>query len=375
MKRILFLLFFAGQSSGTQLQKVFHHMLEPQALEQDKMMLNHIELAKLVFYFSHEPQIRTKDENSKTAQAKQIFFFPGASLDAQVTEAIANVHKNKNPYYCFTIKEVSKPSKGIELSVYYNPQKVMVKYDTFDAITGAKGVEFHVYNKQLLTELQNKNSNVLRTACIHKPLIVIDAGHGGSDMGTIGKQGLAEKNVTLALSKQLENELKKNGYQVCMTRIDDSFIALDQRTKIANEKDNALFISLHANNAKDPQVQGVETFCLDSNLFKSVHNELATAIDVMIQSADEQKNTQSKKLADAVHTQILRELKTQGYPLADRKVKHAATQVLMGIKWPGVLIEVDFLSNLESEKRLNEQKFREIYVQGICKGIEKYCSL
>ncbi len=250
---------------------------------------------------------------------------------------------------------------------------MLIKHDTFDAITGAKGVEIHIYNKQLLTQLQNKNSTVLRTAYAQKPLVIIDAGHGGSDSGTVGLQGIAEKNVTLALSKELEKELTKNGFQVCMTRFDDSFIPLDQRTKIANQKDNAIFISLHANNAKDTQVHGLETFCLDSNLFRTAQHELATAIDVMIRSVDEQKNIQSKKLAHAVHGQILADLKAHGCALPDRKVKHAATQVLMGIKWPGILIEVDFLSNLESETRLNSPQFRQLYAQGICKGIEKYC--
>src|SRR6201999_2970610 len=98
--------------------------------------------------------------------------------------------------------------------------------------------------------------------------------------------------------------------QVCMTRSDDSFVALDQRTGIANAKSNALFISLHGNNASNAQVRGLETFCLYSHLFKSVSNELGTANDVNNNSVDEQKNLASKKLADSVHAAILAEFKS-----------------------------------------------------------------
>ncbi len=114
-----------------------------------------------------------------------------------------------------------------------------------------------------------------------------------------------------------------------MTRFDDTFVALDQRTKIANQKDNAIFISLHANNAKDPQVHGLETFCLDSNLFRTAQHELATAIDVMIQSVDEQKKTcKAKSLHMPCTAQILAELKAQGYALPDRKVKQRLPKCL-----------------------------------------------
>lgn len=372
MKKLLLILFFALplQIKANQLQKVFLHTLEPNQSEKA-----HIELAKLVFYFSHEPEIRHEQaKGSSLKQAKMSFFFPGVAAAQEAIAMIESANAAKTQKYKFTIKEAAKPSKGIELTISFDPEKVMIKHDTFDAITRAKGVEFHIYNKQLLQELQNKGTNVLRTSCVKKPLIIIDAGHGGSDFGTVSAHGLSEKNVTLALSKKLETELKRKGYQVCMTRTNDSFIPLDQRTKIANEKENALLISLHGNNASDASVRGLETFCLDSNLFKSVNNELATAIDVIIQSTDEEKNKASKKLAQVIHSQILAEFKSKKFDLPDRKVKHAATQVLMGINCPGILIEVDFISHPEVERNLQKPEYQMLYVDGICKGLEKYCA-
>lgn len=375
MKRMILLLCavigMLEAKDGNQLQKVFLHTLQPSQTQQA-----HIELAKLVFYFSHEPEIRTEQhKGANIKQAKISFFFPGVATAQEVAAMIDSANKVKSDKYALHIQEVAKPSKGVELVITFNPEQIMIKHDTFDAITRAKGVEFHIYNKQLLHDLQLKGSNVLRTTHITKPLIIIDAGHGGIDFGTISKGGLAEKSITLALSKQLESELKKQGFQVCMTRMEDAFIALDQRTKMVNTKNNAVFISLHGNNARNEAVRGLETFCLDSHLFKPQDLQLATAIDVIINSVDEQKNLQSKKLAHEVHSAILAEFSLKGFVLPDRKVKNAATQVLMGITCPGVLIEVDFLSNSEVEKNLQKPEYRGIYVQGICKGIKKYLNV
>lgn len=372
MKRYILLLFLASfaltAKESNQLQKVFLHTLEV-----DRAKEAHIELAKLVFYFSHEPQIRSEQVASANAkEAKLKFFFPGVSSSPEVMSMIDAVNVARAKDYRIQIEEVAKPSKGIELVISFNPEQIMIKHDTFDAITRAKGVEFHVYNKKLLKDLQSKGTSVLRTSYVQKPLIIIDAGHGGTDTGTISKNGLAEKNITLALSKKLEKELQSQGYHVCMTRAKDEFIALDQRTKIANGHKNALFISLHGNNASNNQVRGLETFCLDSHLFKSVNDELATAIDVIIHSVDEQKNKQSKNLAEMIHSEILAEFQSKKFQLPDRKVKYAATQVLMGINCPGILIEIDFLSHPDVEKNLLKDEYQDSYVRGICRGLKRY---
>lgn len=353
---------------GNQLQKVFLHTLEPN--QSDKA---HIELAKLVFYFTSEPEIRNEQVRGTDAKhAKLKFFFPGVGTAQEVAAMIAAANSTKTNKYKFQIQEVAKPSKGIELTISFDPEQIMIKHDTFDAITKAKGVEFHIYNKQLLQDLQAKGTHVLRTSQAKKPMIIIDCGHGGTDMGTIGCFSYAEKNITLAVGKELEKQLKKSGYTVCMTRSSDVFVPLDQRTRIANQKENALLISLHANNSASAATRGLETFCLDTKLFKPIDTQLATAIDVMIQSVDEQRNVQSKKFAQTVHSSLLTDLHAKGYDLLDRKVKHAATQVLMGIKWPGILIELDFLSNEKSAKLLNTPEYQQHVAQAICAGVIKF---
>ncbi len=285
---------------------------------------------------------------------------------------ISSLNHAKHADYAIALQEVKKPGKGLELSITVDPRKVMVKYDFFDAITKAKGVEFHLYNQALLDRLQRKDARVLQVAQAPKKTIIIDCGHGGHDTGTIGCFSLAEKNITLAVGKQLEQELKKQGFTVCMTRSTDSFVALDERTRIANTKDNAILISLHANNSPHSTTRGLETFCLDEHLFKKTQMQLATAIDVIINDVATQQHAASKKLAGIVHESLLSNLKIHGYEIPDRKVKHAATQVLMGIKWPGILIEIDFLSNEKAAALLNSGPYQQVVAQGICKGISKY---
>ncbi len=101
MKKMLVpLLFCMFSSHATQLQKFFHH-----TLQSDQAAQAHIELAKLVFYFSDEPSIQLTDENAKSDMSKKIFFFPGVRFDEQVASLISALASNKNPLYHFTIPE------------------------------------------------------------------------------------------------------------------------------------------------------------------------------------------------------------------------------------------------------------------------------
>ena len=368
-KMLFFLAFTLGlyaKVEQTQLQKVFHHRMSP-----EHNMLSHIELAKIVLYFNQEPVLKNSQHaSSKKDFQEMLFFMPNAVIDTQEAKQMVNQLNNaKHENYSASIYPVNDPAPGIEIKFVYNPKKVLITYDSFDAITKAKSIEFRLLNKTLLDALkQKKEQGVLRTSYRSKPTIIIDCGHGGNDSGTKSKTGIAEKDVTLAIGKQLGKELIKNGFKVAYTRFDDRFIALDERTYIANKiADNALVISLHANNCPRPEVQGLETFCLASNLF-SKNTGLETAIDIMIQASDEKRNKQSKKLADAVHHSVLQTIKNHGYTPHDRHVRHAATQMLLGIRWPGILIETDYLSG-PAASLLNDPKYQKIYAQGICNGI------
>lgn len=367
---LLFFLSFAfvlyGKIDQTQLQKVFHHRMIS-----GHDTLSHIELAKIVLYFDQEPILKSSQQaSSKKDLQEMLFFIPNSVISSQEAKQMVNqLNNTKQEFYSANIYSVQKPIPGIEIKLIYNPQKVFVTYDSFDAITKAKSIEFRLLNKTLVDALkQKKDQNVLRTTHYAKPTIIIDCGHGGHDTGTISATHISEKDVTLAIGKQLGKELTKNGFKVVFTRTDDRFIALDERTYIANQvSDNALLVSLHANNCSRPDVHGLETFCLASNLF-SKNTGLETAIDVMIQASDEKRNQQSKKLADAIHSCVLQAIKNHGYIPYDRHVRFAATQILLGIRWPGILMETDYLSG-PAAALLNDPAYQKIYAQGICNGI------
>jgi|ERR1700733_1651740 len=368
-KYIIALVVLAAQ--GQELQKVFHHIVS-----NDFKTATDIELSKIVLYFQQGVTVKRESvpSDDKKSFARLSLFIPNVSIaSAEAKRMVQALNANKNELYSAHLAEVQKPAAGIELIVTYNKGKVAVSYDTFDAITGAKGLEIRLYNKTLLDMLKQKKQDVLRTAQ-SKPTIIIDCGHGGSDTGTTGFFESVEKNITLAIGMELAQELKKIGYPILLTRADDTFVALDQRTTVANTQvKNGILLSLHANNAANNQVHGLETYCLSSSLFKKPETLLETALDIMVQDYDHLRYKNSQQLAHCVHQHILDTVAKKGYCLSNRSIRNAATQVLMGTQWPAILVEMGYLSNEKDAKFLLSDEYQKAIVSGICQGIHEYC--
>lgn len=216
--------------------------------------------------------------------------------------------------------------------------------------------------------------------------IVIDAGHGGHDTGTIGANGLMEKDlvldVALRLGKLLEARL---GAEVIYTRDDDTFIPLETRTAIANEKQADLFISVHANSSQDPAARGVETYYLNftSNpealevaarenavSEKSIH-ELQ---DLVKKITLKEKIEESRELASDVQQSLYTGLSAKSPTLRNRGVKKAPFVVLIGANMPSILAEISFVSNPVDEKKLETPEYRQRIAESLYKGIAKYVS-
>ena len=214
--------------------------------------------------------------------------------------------------------------------------------------------------------------------------IVIDAGHGGHDTGTIGPNGLLEKDlvldVTLRLGRLLEARL---GANVIYTRDDDTFIPLETRTAIANEKQADLFISVHANSSEDPSARGVETYYLNftSNpealevaarenavSEKSIH-ELQ---DLVKKITLKEKIEESHELASDVQQSLYTGLSAKSPTLRNRGVKKAPFVVLIGANMPSILAEISFVSNPVDEKKLETPEYRQKIAESLYKGIAKY---
>lgn len=214
--------------------------------------------------------------------------------------------------------------------------------------------------------------------------IVIDAGHGGHDTGTIGPDGLEEKDlvldVALKLGKMLEERL---GAEVVYTRDDDTFIPLETRTAIANKERADLFISVHANSSDDSSARGVETYYLNFTSSKDALDVAAreNAVseksihelqDLVKKIAMKEKIEESREFANDVQKSLYTGLSAKNGNLRDRGVKKAPFIVLIGANMPSILAEISFVSNPGDEKKLKTNDYRRRIAESLYKGVAKY---
>ena len=218
---------------------------------------------------------------------------------------------------------------------------------------------------------------------VEKPVIVIDPGHGGKDFGAKGKNGLLEKDVNLSLSKKVKAILeKKYKYRVIMTRTDDTFIPLDGRGDIANEKGADLFISIHANAAKNSTAHGIETYYLGIGNSEQAQETAARENGKLVQSVkDDQvqqilaslisttKINDSARLAVQVQNKLYKSVKQKYRGVKNLGVKEGPFFVLHDTSMPSILIEVGFVTNSREGKRLKNSKYQDKLAEAIAKGI------
>src|SRR5271155_3583771 len=215
--------------------------------------------------------------------------------------------------------------------------------------------------------------------------VVIDAGHGGHDTGTIGPHGLMEKDlcldVALRLGKLIQERLP--GAEVIYTRRDDTFIPLEERTAIANQVKADLFISIHANSSHDSEARGVETYYLN---FASSQDALEVASrenalsqsglhdlqDMIKKIARNEKVEESKELADDIQGSLTKRLQQVSRNERDRGVKRAPFVVLIGANMPSILSEIPFPSNPADEKMLKKPEQRQRIAEGLYHGMSDY---
>jgi N-acetylmuramoyl-L-alanine amidase len=215
--------------------------------------------------------------------------------------------------------------------------------------------------------------------------IVIDAGHGGHDTGTIGPHGLMEKDlcldIALRLGKLIEQRLP--GAEVVYTRKDDTFVPLEERTAIANQAKADLFVSIHANSSHDRAARGIETYYLnfatsaeamevaarENALSQSSIHELQ---DLIKKIARNEKIEESKELAADIQESLSKRLRQSSDAERNRGVKKAPFVVLIGANMPSVLSEISFISNPADEKLLKKTDQRQRVAEGLYHGVESY---
>jgi len=214
--------------------------------------------------------------------------------------------------------------------------------------------------------------------------IVIDAGHGGHDSGTLGADGIEEKDVVLDVALRLGKLLHDRlGSEIIYTRSDDTFIPLETRTAIANKAQADLFLSIHANSSLDASARGVETYYLN---FTSSPDALETAArenavsdqsihqlsDLVKKIALKDKIEESREFAGDVQQGLYGGLQKGNAGLKDRGVKKAPFVVLIGANMPSILAEISFVTNEKDARQLQEPEYRERVAESLYKGVAKY---
>ena len=214
--------------------------------------------------------------------------------------------------------------------------------------------------------------------------IVIDAGHGGHDPGTLGRGGLQEKDLVLDVAVRLQRLVRDElGAEVVMTRSTDVFIPLEERTAIANAQGADLFLSIHANSSRNSSVRGIETYFL--NFAQDPHAEAVAARENAISPATlkdlqnlvkaialNSKIDESRDFASSVQEAMVQTIRPIAPDVSDRGVRTAPFYVLIGANMPSILAEIAFVSNPQEERLLRTPEHRDRIARSLLDGVRAY---
>jgi N-acetylmuramoyl-L-alanine amidase len=285
-------------------------------------------------------------------------------LSNKKTPDVKVASKSKIP---FTKKIASKPKIPSTKAVNFDKKVKHNKEPRKVAVKVSKKRSFPVVNKKL-------------------PLIVIDAGHGGNDLGAKGYRGIQEKNVNLAIALRLKDILtSRYKYRVILTRGDDTFIPLPGRGKIANDNNADVFVSVHANAAPRRAAHGIETYYLgqghseeakataareNGKLVKSVKDDETQ--EILASMISTTKINQSSRLAGNIQNQLYQSMRKKYSGVKNLGVKEGPFFVLHDTNMASVLVEVGFVTNLREESRLKQSSYLDRLASSIAKGVSKF---
>ncbi len=222
--------------------------------------------------------------------------------------------------------------------------------------------------------------SLLRSLGLKLQRVVIDAGHGGHDTGTIGPSGYTEKDLVLDVAKRLKELVEARlGTQTVLTREDDTFVPLEARTAMANQSEGDLFISIHANSSRVRTVRGIETYYLNITTSRealdvamrenaaserSIHEQQSLIKNIMLRD----KVEESRELARVIQ----KAMAARPNSGTDRGVKQAPFIGLIGASMPSILAEISFISNPQEEKLLKTEAYRQKIAESLFDGIRSY---
>jgi N-acetylmuramoyl-L-alanine amidase len=237
-----------------------------------------------------------------------------------------------------------------------------------------------------LAKRATKADTMIRVLGLKLRRVVLDPGHGGSDSGTSGPDGLREKDVALDVAKRLGALIQERlGSEVVYTRTDDNFVPLARRTAIANEANADLFLSIHVNSSPIRSAAGVETYYLN---FTTSRNALETAArenagaeqnihelqDLLRKIALKDKVDESREFASRIQTSLGSVSSRMNHNAKDRGIKKAPFVVLIGASMPAVLVEIGFITNSQDEILMRRGDHRQRIADALYRGFSSYAN-
>jgi len=263
---------------------------------------------------------------------------------------------------------------GYSLRLDSNPYRLTIDLHKRESPAGAVSTPPQPKPSPVITSKRKDGSAAMATPTEFR--IVLDAGHGGWDLGTVGKKGLLEKDLVLdivgRLGKLIESKLDA---KVIYTRQDDSYLPLEKRAEVANLAGADLFLSVHANYSDLSTARGVETYY--TNTYSSIKAR-ADGDDPQLKQVDwtgvdiRAKVTDSRRFAADVQQALYGGLAARNPDIRNRGVKKAEYVVLTGTQMPAVLAEVSFVSSPADEDKLQSEDYRQQIAEALYRGVSKY---
>jgi len=279
----------------------------------------------------------------------------------------------------------TKDGSNFSVSMESNPYRLVVELRGSEKTLAAN----HIAPKRTPVPAKAAPVAALAVKASDQPLpartgkfrIVLDAGHGGWDLGTVGRQGLLEKDLVLDVTRRLGKLLQaRSGSEVMYTRTGDTYLPLDQRADFANQTQADLFVSVHANYSSSAALRGVETYY--TNLFSAPgsrevdkHDDGTFAAPTLVSLSAgglHEKIEESRRLASSVQRSLYATLAASSPDIRNRGIKDSAFAVLTGTTMPAILTEISFVSSPADEHNLQSPTYRQQIAEALYKGIARY---
>jgi N-acetylmuramoyl-L-alanine amidase len=249
-------------------------------------------------------------------------------------------------------------------------------------VQGQNALEPSVSLTKDKTTTPAKKSTTSPPAGIRK--IVLDPGHGGRDPGAIGVGGIAEKDLVLSVARKLARKIRQEmGIDVVLTRKDDSFVPLEDRTAIANAENADLFVSLHMNASPNGDARGLETYYLDNTTDEAsirlasrengtARNKVSDLQFILSDMTQNMKLEDSITLAHRLQGSLVSTMARKMADVRDLGVKKALFYVLVGARMPSVLVEMFFITNKTEGRAMTHDTYQNAVLDSLYDGIQKY---